>query len=135
MSNEVVIQQNFQERMMERIRGSIGELMTEEELKKIVEKAVNQIFFEGTTVKVDNWHNKTEPPFIHKLVKDLLEAQVKVAVQNYMVENKDTFRKIIQKIIQEGMGVAVFKAFENTFSSTLSSFQYNIEQKFNLTIP
>lgn len=131
MSNQVVTQQSFQERMMDRIRSSMGELMTEEELKKVVEKALNEAFFKGYEVQINKYNTKVEPPLIHKLIKELLTEQIKTLLIEYMKVHKVEINQMIDKTVQEGLGLAFMRAISSMFKGTLNNFKYNIEQSIN----
>ncbi len=58
MSNELQMTQDFQTRIFKRIRESIGDLMTDEDLRKLIEAAMQKAFF--TEVKIEgNYYNPT----------------------------------------------------------------------------
>ena len=57
---------SFQERMKDRIKKDIGELMTDDELSAIVERAVNEIFFKPRIVKDGCHHQNGKDYFISK---------------------------------------------------------------------
>ena len=127
MSGDLVEKKSFEERMKDRIRDSIGELMTDEELSKIVKKATEEIFFKPTTVK-EGYHTREEKPFIFDLVKDLLRDSVHIQVKDYFEENKESILERIDKIIKEGLGSAVLNALASKFDMDLNMFQNNLIQ-------
>ena len=125
--NDIVKKKTFQERMIDRIREDIGKLMTDEELSKIVKQAMEEIFFKSTEVK-DGFSTKRQPPFIHKLIKDLLKDAVYRQVSIFISDNNDLVLKEIKEVITQGMGKALMEALTMQFQNELMSFQNNIIQ-------
>jgi len=121
----IVEQKNFQERMIDRIRDSIGELMTDEELSKIVHRAMEEIFFKPMELKM-GYQTKEVPPFIHQLLKELLADAVRNEVTKYIAENKLIVLKQIQQTISRGMGQALIDAISNRFHCNLMTLQDNL---------
>ena len=68
MSNTIEVKKSFQERMADRVRESIGELMTDDELKIIIERSVNEFLFTERTDPEASGYNKRKKP---SLMQDL----------------------------------------------------------------
>ncbi len=130
MSNEIAKPETFEEKMKERIRESIGELMTDEDLSKIVHRAVDEIFFQKKAVN-DGWKTVYKDPLIHEILKDVLTNQVKESVENYIKTHNDEINKIVNRVVEDGIGFTFLKALNNKFSSELINFQMQIENKIN----
>ena len=84
MSNtDVTKAQTFEERMVGRVRDSIGDMMTDDELKVVVERAVQRIFFQD---KLGSGYNR-EPiagsSLAHKMVADLMKPMVEKAMNKW----------------------------------------------------
>ncbi len=125
MSTEIEKQKTFEERMKARIRDSIGELMTDEELSKIVNKATEEVFFKPLELK-DGYRTKEVPPFSHNIVKELLTDSVRKEVEKYFSENKEDVSKMVKQIIQDGLGKALMNALDSKFQFDLNSFGNNL---------
>jgi len=121
--NEIVESKSFKEKMQDRIKDSIGELMTDEELSKIIEKAVNQIFFEPTH---NGYNQKDTPPFLHSLIKALLEEQVRIIVNKYIKNHTEEVKKVIDETISKGIGNAMIGAISDRFQNDLLNFKCSI---------
>ena len=82
MPNEVSKPKTLQERVTSRLQESIGDIITDEDLKPIVERGIHDVFFEEKEVR-DSWGKITEtrPALIHKVVKDLLAERVRQAIE------------------------------------------------------
>lgn len=127
MSDVVVSKQTFQDRMKERIRSNIGELMTDEELSKIVETSVKAVFFESTEYQ-DGYHTRTRPPFIYDLVKELLEDTVRIQVSLYITEHEVECMEVVKKVVSDGVGQALLGAITNIFQNNMHILQNNITE-------
>jgi hypothetical protein len=125
--NDIAKEKTFQERMIDRIREDIGKLMTDEELSKIVERAMEEIFFKPTKVE-DGWRTERRPPFVHKLIKDLLKDAVYREISIFITNNNELVLKEIKEVITQGMGKALMEALTLQFQSELMNFQSNIIQ-------
>jgi predicted house-cleaning noncanonical NTP pyrophosphatase (MazG superfamily) len=125
--NDLIEEQNFNERMKNRIRESIGELLTDDELSEIVKRSMEEIFFKPSHIK-EGYHTKTLPPFVQTLLKELLKDKVYREVSLYLTDNKDMIAKIIQEVISKGMGKALVEALTLQFQSELMNFQNNLMQ-------
>lgn len=133
---DIVESKTFEQRMKERIKDSIGDLISDEDLTKMVTRSVEEVFF---TPRPNPNHSSyysrgepaTFPPLLHEIVKEALESQVQVAIKEYIVSHREEVDAIIQKVVQEGSGTAILKAIDNMFSYQLSNFQANITNQFN----
>lgn len=115
----------YQERMADRIRESIGELITDEELSILIKKATEDFFFKPTELK-QGFSSITEPAFIHQVVKELLSEKVEILIKEYFSQNKDTIEELIKEIVSEGIGNALLKAISVKFENHLYDLQYSI---------
>ena len=126
MTKEVMVPQTFEDKMKERIRDSIGELITDEELSKLVHKSVDQVFFQPVKLK-DGFHYKEGPSLLNGLIGELLTGQVREAVNQYIKEHPDEVIKAVKEVLSSGMGNAVLSALNAQFQSQLWNLQQNIE--------
>lgn len=131
MANEITSAQSFEERMKDRIRKDIGSLMTDEELRAIVSRAVEEVFFKPKQVP-STYHTKQEPPMIHMIVRELLETQVRRSVDAWMVEHRDTVEQALQKMLLEGAGFALINALNSKFEVDLYNFQTSLQSKLGI---
>lgn len=133
---DIVTNQTFEQRMKERIRDSIGDLISDEDLTKMVDRSLEEVFFKPRpNPKHAAYYNSGEPatipPLLHELVKEVLEANVQAAVREYIGSHKEEVNAIIQKVVQEGIGAAVLGAMNSMFSHQLMNLQNNISQQIS----
>jgi len=133
MGTEIVVQKSFEEKMKERIKESIGELITDEELCKLVDRAVEEVFFKERTKSGRNtWESpKYEPPFLHEIIKELLNPIVDKYVSNFIDKHPQEVMNAIKEVVSLGMGTLLLNAVTNKFQTELSTFQMNIQDKLN----
>lgn len=130
MTTDIAKPQDFQTRMFERIKAQMGELMTDEELKKIVEAAVQQAFFSPSRV-IENPGHYTErtisgPPHIVTLVKGLIEQQVKDCIQVWLAEHSVEVTEMLQNTLDGGIVKAVAGAFDRMTNDKFSVLQNSL---------
>lgn len=127
MENEIEVQKSFQEKMKDRIRESIGDLISDEELTKLIHKGVEDVFLLPIKEK-RGWNNGIEhPSLLHGLLKELLTDQVRNAVTVYITEHSEEVTKSIHEVISNGMAKALIGAISMRFTNELISLQANIE--------
>lgn len=130
MTNEVATVQSFQERVGSMIRAQIGELMTAEEIKALVDKAMHEAFFEKRVVKVGQWGDtKTEPPYAIELVTDLLREEVKAAAVAWLKDNPEAVQEAIRDAIGKGVMDMLTTALNSHFFGAFEAFRNDLRSK------
>jgi predicted regulator of amino acid metabolism with ACT domain len=116
MTNEIATNKTFQDKMFERVRDQMGDLLTDEELKKIVEQAIQKAFFESISINT-GYGNTTQKPslFIH-LIQEELKVRVNSAVSEWLKANESVVKESIENVIKEGMLKGVIQALESRMS-------------------
>ena len=129
MGNEVTQSKSFEDRMRDRIKESIGDLITDEELSRLVNRGLEDVFFKPTTIKVDTWNTKAGPSLIHGLVKEVMSDRVREAVELYVRDHQEDVMAAVSKVVSEGAGAAVMSAVGAMFQSQMWTLQNNIGQQ------
>ena len=115
--NEITQQKSFQEKMQERIRESIGDLITDEELSKLIKTAVEDVFFNPHQVKtLDRWGSTTYkeiPPMLPEIVKDLLHDRVSECMKTWLEEHHEEVSKQLDATLREGLLQVVVRWFND----------------------
>lgn len=126
--------QEFKDKVAERLRDQIGDLIPDEALAKMVEDAMQKAFFEGrVTKKWDGYrHSETsEPPWFVSEVKGLVDARVKEAVINEMNKRAEDLDKIIEERLEAGMSQMVLKTIDDVFRNAFQQVGFNLQQDIN----
>lgn len=121
---------SFKERMTERIRESIGDLISDEELSKIVDEGLRSAFFERK--RVDNGYGREQftTPLINQIVIDLMKPVVEDEVKSWFSKNEGEIDAIVSAVIKDGMVGMVTGAINSTFKVPL----YNLQNEINNVI-
>lgn len=124
----IVENKNFEEKMKDRIKESIGDLITDEELKKLLDAAMYDVFFKPSKVKVNSWDTKDGPSYLQGIVKELLDEKVRAEIALYINEHTEEVDKTIKTVVENGIGAAMMSAMNSMFSTQMYQFQSNVEQ-------
>jgi hypothetical protein len=133
---DIVQNKTFEQRMKERIRDSIGDLISDEDLSKMVDRSLEEVFFkERANPKRTSYYNSGEPdtlpPLLHEIVKSAMTEQVSEAVKEYIANNREQVNDTIKTVLERGMGNALISALNGVFSTQLASLQVNLANQFN----
>jgi hypothetical protein len=116
MSTEIQKPLSFEEKMMEKIRESIGSLVTDEDLKRIIEKGIDKALFEGRPQK-DSWGNgNSTASIVDQAVQKYLSEHMKVAVDAWLANNPDKLQLAIDNAIKLGVAGCVQQSMDQRFS-------------------
>ena len=130
MTTEVVKAESFEERMKSRIKESIGELITDEELSKLIKRGIEEVFFQEREVKKSRYsyaEPEFSPPLIHEIIKDLIGKTVESKISLWIDENNKEVIENINNTISLGLGSALMNAITMKFNTALVDFQINME--------
>lgn len=131
MTNAIVENKTFEEKMKERIKESIGDLIGDDDLKKLLDAALHDVFFKPSKIRVNSYDYKEGPSFLQEIVKEEMEGKVRDAVKEYINSHEDEVNKIINDVVSEGVGVAMIGAMNQLFRNQLFTFQSNIAQQLS----
>ena len=102
---ELTTSKTFQERMFEEIRGKLGSLLTDEELKKIVASTVDKAFFEPYMKKTGSWGDRderVESPFV-TMMRDTMKVRVEKAVDEWIAANPQKYEQAVKDALAAGV--------------------------------
>lgn len=134
---------SFQDKMMDRIRDSIGDLISDEELGKLIERGIEQNFFKReTNPKWSNaYHNQrdsipqylpsTMDNIVNECISKKLEEMTKVYFDKWVIENSDKVEGIVKQIVENGAGELVIKQISNMFQTPLMLLQTNMQMNLS----
>ena len=120
---------SFQERVYERIRDSIGELMTDADLKVLVDAACQKAFFEERLVASSYGSPTRKPSLIVEEVEKLLRPQVGDAVKQWCLNHPEDIKKIIDEAIAKGMFGMVEQYFTSMVANAFPGMYENLHQR------
>ena len=134
MTNIPQVTKSFDERIMDMMRENVGSLFTPEDLKKIVERGIEKLFFESRLVSSSYGRNDFKPSLSEELVEKHIKEQVKIAIADWIQNNPEKILPIIETTINTGITKHIANAIESAFQNALFQFGESIKQQI-LNIP
>ena len=128
--NTIATNASFESRLKERIKDSIGTLLTDEDLSKLVHRSLEEIFFTERPNPKRTYSYSSEPeklpPLLHDIVKECMQSVVTKAVSNWMTDHCATVNKTLEHVVTQGIGNAVLQAMNTQLQTQLFTFQQNV---------
>ena len=129
-SADLATPMTFQERLKERLRDSIGELLSDDDLTALVERGIDEVFFQPRYERRPGaYSTETLPPLIHEVVKDVLSAQMREAVERWLSSHEDEVRQALEDCVKDGAGMALMRAFTSYFQDSMNKMQWDAVNK------
>lgn len=129
--NAIVENKSFEEKMKDRIKESIGDLIGDDDLKKLLDAAMHDVFFKPSKIKINSYDYKDGPSYLQAIVKELLEEKVRECIKEYIDNNTEEVEKVINDVLQEGIGKCIMSAIATMFQSQFMMFQNNITNQLH----
>lgn len=122
----------FQERMFERVRESLHELLTAEEAKALVDKAIQESLFKSKPI-YDNYNRVTgnKPSAFVELVREEIQPLVKTCIQQWIAEHEEDVKTSIQAVVEQGIASAVIKVFRTEMQQPMWEMGGKLQQVIN----
>jgi len=117
----------FEDRIKQRIKDSIGDLMTDEDLQKILARGVEETFFKPTYTK-DQWGGLKiqNEPLITGIIKDQMSIKVKEEIEKWFAGNPELVKILLDKVIREGIIRVVLNGLDNKIQGPLMAFSSQV---------
>lgn len=126
--NEVAVSKSFQERMFEKIKTDMASLMSDEEMKKLVETSIERLYFTGTVKKQSKYPYEVETePEIFTVVRKAVEDQIKQQVKDYIGEHSDFYKKAITEVLEKGFTAIALGTIQNMMLAPMTSMQASFQ--------
>ena len=132
MNTDIQPAKSLQERVGERIRDQIGDLLTDDDLKKLVETALHDAFFKERRESRQYGQDILHPPQIVEQVRKLLVDRVDAAVTVWLDEHRDEFTKHLDDAIGKGLSGLLQQWLDSKVQTEL--FQFGDRLKASLGI-
>jgi hypothetical protein len=115
--------------MMDMMRENVGGLFTPDDLKKIVERGIEKLFFEARLTNSNYGRNDYKPSLSEELVEKHMKEQVRIAIAEWIKDNPEKILPIIETAINKGITTHIMNAVENFFSNTFWQFGEQLKQQ------
>jgi hypothetical protein len=124
-NTDLTAQQSFEEKLVDRIRKDIGELMPDAVLEEIVGKATHKVFFESKVVRDRYGSMDREEAPVMAVVRDLLDKRVAECVREWIADNEDKVLDTIGDLVAGGIVASVARSINSLFSQPM----WELDQK------
>ena len=127
---EIVEHKSFQERLVDRLRESIGDLITDQDLRGFVERGVEEVFFTETFVR-STYGGPTEtiPPVIHQMVKEVLKERMAQAVADWLRDHENEVKQAVEDCVRDGAGAALVRGLNVFLDDSMMRLQSNVQNQ------
>ena len=120
-------QQEFEQRIKDRLAEDMGKLMPDEVLAEMVNRAMNDAFFKERVVERDGYNRTTvKPPWFVEAMRELLEEQVKAQCATWFEKNQDTMEELVRDLVQDGLLNAIINRVNTQLQFTMDDFANKI---------
>lgn len=121
------IPQSFEDKIKERLKKDIGDLIPDEALKTMVDKAIQDIFFKET-VETSGYHSTKTPSWFHQEVDKLLHEKIKESMKSYVNDNKKELNKIIAEITVSTLPTISASVVTGLMTGNMQSLGWDIKR-------
>lgn len=123
----------FQQRIEEKIKDSFADLVTETELKAIVEKGIERALWQDRTIPTGKLDYNSRPeirtagPLVDEIVEKHLKSQIQAAVDLWIIEHPDELKKSAADAVQMGIAGCVLSQLDRRFEQMLNDKTVNFQ--------
>ena len=122
---EHLIQCLAEERMKAHIKEGIGDLLSDEEVKKLIDRGMEEVFIKPTKIK-NSYNTIDGPPLLNEIIQKELNEVITVQVRNYLLDNNEQVIEAVNKAISGGMAKSLISAVDCFFSGSLMTLRNNV---------
>lgn len=122
-------QQSFEEKMRERLRQSMGDLMPDAVLAGIVARGIEEAFFKNRHEPTQSWRSEPEyPSWLVQYLQKEMRTRTEEHVKKWISENQERLDEIFKKTVEAGLASTVIRAFNDLFRPDIESLGQAIAQ-------
>lgn len=127
---EIEIAKPLHERVGDKIKQQIGDLMTDADLKQLVDAAMKEAFFKKKEKPKRYYNDATEyePAPIVQSVAKLMSDRIDVALKAWLDDHPQEMTKAINDAVSGGILAVVKNWFDSAVSTHLDDFQQGITE-------
>jgi hypothetical protein len=122
----VVVAGSFEERVFQKIREDFASLMTDAEIKALVDKTIERTFFQPRIVP-DGYRSKELPPLLVELVQKQTEPLMLKAISAWLEANPDKVTAALDAALAGGLVAALGRALDTKMSHPLYELQMKLQ--------
>ena len=129
MTNEIAIPGTFAERIKDRLREIIGDVITDDDLLDFVKRGIEHEFFERP---LNNYGRPEGKAVVHDMVRSCLYEEMQKAVKRWLRDHEAEVMEVIREEVEKGAAHAMMNginaAFKQNFEQLAHNIQYNMQR-------
>ena len=126
--NELAQAKTFEQRMTDKMREHVGEMLTDDELKVMVNRTFEKVFFQGE-VFTEYGRQTTKPALAEIMVRSALDMRVKEEIEKWAGSNSGSMERIVRELVEKGLSAALMKAVDNAFNMEFHQFVQQVVER------
>lgn len=126
MNTEIAQKKSFEEKMKDRIKESIGDLIDDEKLTELVEQGIKSAFLEPRPVYSKSTFSRGQidrhdPPYIEEMLKEFLAERMDAAIIAWCNKNSDKLIKHLKQTLERAPAEAFLASLGKVFEARVSN--------------
>ena len=118
----VALAGTFQDRLEAKLRESIADLMTPEDIRQLVERGVHKALFERREGRGDGYgRNETKPALLDEVIEKELSKLMTSALETWVRENNTLVGEALKKVIDEKAATYMLRALGGLIAGPYSN--------------
>lgn len=121
----------FQQRMYDRIRESLGELLTQEEAQALVNRVIEEELFKDRQVIVGysyNQRTEAQPSAFKEMAMEQIKPMIEEAIRQWIADNQESLKQQVNEIVEQGILKACYRALQAEFLKPTLTLQNEVTQ-------
>jgi hypothetical protein len=132
--------QSFEQKLSDKLRNDIGDLIPEDALLLMIEKSIDNVFFKTRAVtEGTGFHAKVilKPSVFEETLKELLSPMFAKAMEKHVGENADKINQMIESTFKGDADQLAINAIRSCFGGQLAgvanALDYRVQQLEQMT--
>lgn len=127
---DVALSPSFEEKIKSRLRDSIGELISDEDLRMLLTRSIEELFFKPRTKQISSWETRVSPSLIEEMTRELLQSRMDALLKTWLQEHETELNTALHATITQGVGTAVITAITRNMQAPLDQFRVQVQSAF-----
>ena len=132
-------QQSFQQKIEDRLKSDIGDLIPDEALKEMVERAIESMFFKQREDNTDRYRKVIRPSWFEDTVEKRLHETMQARIDQYFLAHGEAIGKMTANAIVECIPAVlsslILGGVNRAGSDIASNFQMNLGEFIRNNMP
>jgi CO dehydrogenase/acetyl-CoA synthase beta subunit len=116
-------QQKFEEKLQDRIRNDIGELVPDEVLAELIARSIDNMFFKERKINQGSgYYGRVEyvPARFEQFVQEAMEPMLRDAAEDWVTDNSDSVKDALEKILRNNADSVVLETLQRIMAQPIN---------------